>query len=77
MIWAWVCVFCQHLFTGMVTRAIVQEQWLAVFVFAITQQTMWWVNMGLRIDAHGSKSAAAFYVFTSSAGVAVGAWLWR
>lgn len=73
----WALVFAQHALAGMVTRAIVLEAWAAVFVLAMLQQAIWWINMGLRIDRHGSRAAAVAYTVVSAAGLALGAWAWR
>jgi hypothetical protein len=72
----WTLVFAQHFCIGLVTRTILDGDWLVVVVVAYAQHLIWWQNIGTRIDLHGSRWAAHAYAGVGAAGVAAGAWFW-
>lgn len=72
----WLLVFGQQFCIGLVTRMIVDGQWLGVLVVAYVQTLIWWSNIGMRIDLHSSRTAPHIYAAVSALGVAGGAWFW-
>lgn len=72
----WPLVFLQHFCIGLVTRMIVQGDWLMVVIVAYLQHWIWWSNIGTRIDLHGSRTAPHIYAAIGAAGVALGAMFW-
>lgn len=72
----WPLVFLQHFCIGLVTRMIVQGDWLMVMPVAYLQHLIWWSNIGTRIDLHDQRWAAHVYALIGALGVAGGAWFW-
>lgn len=72
----WILVFCQQFCIGLVTRMIVEGQWWGVLIVAYVQTLIWWSNIGMRIDLHGSRTAPHLYAAVSAVGVTLGALFW-
>lgn len=70
-------VLLQHAAVGSVTSLIVARAWSGVFLAAFLMQTLWWVNMGQRIERHGRAYDAALYCAVSALGITLGGWFWR
>ena len=69
--------FLQALGSGAVAASIVSRNWPVVFVATFILNTLWWFNMGKRIDYHQHRYAGSLYSAASAGGVVLGAWFWR
>lgn len=72
----WALVFVQQFCIGLVTRMIVNGDFLLVVLVAYLQTLVWWSNIGVRMQHGQSRWAAHAYAAISALGVAGGAWFW-
>lgn len=61
--------------SGVVTMAMANHNFPAVFAGSYLLNHLWWYNVGQRIDYHKVPTMGVYYALTVAVGATLGAWL--